>query len=677
MRCYRAVSALLRHRPIPILAALLGAAALLCASAAQAQPTTPGPPVVLDGPSASIRSLGGLDVARDGTGGLVYLKQDGAGTPHVFVSALAGGTFGGPVELDGGLPGASSQPVVAAANGGLLVLAFINAGNLYAVTRPSAFAAFGGPQLLVAGAANPAISATQLGKVYVAFTANGSGGHDVGSAYYYQGAWALDPSPLDANAADDAGGGTSRPSVVAAGDGLGIVAWGENGHIYARRVWGTRSSVAVAQLDPPTFGGLQELTADKPQIGGSGDSSYVDVVYHETFQSGPGTQQSRVLASRLVASQVQGPYAVDAVNGPGAGADDPRIAFTEYGRGFITSARTDTYAVTAVHAFKLGALDTTTSPVNALQEFSAPFAVPGTAGTQSTLIAYQYNPAPVGGADIRVRYADDGATLGPEQVVSAPVAGPADAADGLAAAGDVYGDAAVAFIQGAPGMRSLVVDQFYRAPGGIGGAAPAGFVGGRSTRGYVRVAQPLFSWSPARAGFGPIRYTVTVGGVAIGTTTATSLVPSAPLADGRHNWGVTGVDPAGQSSTMKPATFFLDRLAPKLTLRVQGKLFVGSLLHAVGTVTDTAPPEVPHGSSGIAAVAINLGDGSVVRGVSSRYHAYKRAGRFRITLVAEDRAGNVAVVSRVVRIKPKPKPGPKTKPKGKPKPTVKKKTVRR
>ena len=31
-----------------------------------------------------------MSVARDGTGGLVYLKSDGSGTPHVFVSRLLG-----------------------------------------------------------------------------------------------------------------------------------------------------------------------------------------------------------------------------------------------------------------------------------------------------------------------------------------------------------------------------------------------------------------------------------------------------------------------------------------------------------------------------------------------------------------------------------------------------------
>jgi len=39
-----------------------------------------------------------MAVARDGTGGLVYLK-DVAGVPHVFVSQLLGGVFSAPMSM--------------------------------------------------------------------------------------------------------------------------------------------------------------------------------------------------------------------------------------------------------------------------------------------------------------------------------------------------------------------------------------------------------------------------------------------------------------------------------------------------------------------------------------------------------------------------------------------------
>ena len=51
----------------------------------------------------------------------------------MFVSQLLGGSFQLPVQVDAGLAGASSQPVIAATNGGLMLVAFINGGTLYAV----------------------------------------------------------------------------------------------------------------------------------------------------------------------------------------------------------------------------------------------------------------------------------------------------------------------------------------------------------------------------------------------------------------------------------------------------------------------------------------------------------------------------------------------------------------
>src|SRR5436305_895663 len=108
----------------------------LAGGAARAQPPSPASPNVIDGPSSAIVGLSGMSVARDGTGGLVYVKNVG-GDPHVFVSVLAG-RFQAPQQVDVGLGGASSQPVIAAGHGGLLLVGFINGGTLYVVSRASA-----------------------------------------------------------------------------------------------------------------------------------------------------------------------------------------------------------------------------------------------------------------------------------------------------------------------------------------------------------------------------------------------------------------------------------------------------------------------------------------------------------------------------------------------------------
>jgi len=144
------------------------------ARSAAAQQPLAAPPHVIDGPSASIVRPAGIamSVARDGTGGLVYLKQV-AGTQHVFVSALTGGSFQTPVQVDPGL-GASSQPVIAAGNGGVLLIAFVSGGELYVVDRPAPPPGSPPPPASRPAPSNPAISITNFSKAYLAFAAGGA-----------------------------------------------------------------------------------------------------------------------------------------------------------------------------------------------------------------------------------------------------------------------------------------------------------------------------------------------------------------------------------------------------------------------------------------------------------------------------------------------------------------------
>ena len=70
------------------------------------------PATTIDGPSAEIIALGGVAMATDGTGGLVYVKTV-AGVPHVFASRYAAGQWGPPIRVDRELPYPASQPAIA------------------------------------------------------------------------------------------------------------------------------------------------------------------------------------------------------------------------------------------------------------------------------------------------------------------------------------------------------------------------------------------------------------------------------------------------------------------------------------------------------------------------------------------------------------------------------------
>jgi hypothetical protein len=618
------------------------------ASPAAAQPVLGPANTVIDGPSGDVVGLSGLSIARDGTGGLAYVKNV-LGVPHVFASRLLQGAFAAPQQVDTGLSGPSSQPVIAAGRGGVLLIAFINGGVLYVVDVANALSPFGAPIALFAGAGNPTISLSDFGKAYLAFTAVGAGGHDVRAAYYDNGQWALEASPLDAVPADDAGTGTGRPDVAAAGDGVGIVVWGEAGHIYTRRVWATAPSIVFEQADVPSLSGWREVSADEPAIAADGDSSYAAVVFHEVLTNG-STAQSRVLMNRLHASQYDGVTQPDGLATPGPqGADSPAVAVTEYGRGFVTSARgqSDQLFATTLGASEVaGAL----TRVDSLPNSTPPDAVPATAGLVSNLIAWQQNPGVTGAPEIRLRYAQDGADLGPEQVVSAPSLGPTDAPSGLAAAGDVNGDAAVAWVQGSDGARAIVAAQLYQPPG-----APVALSSFR----YAVSDHPLVTWSAAPEAWGPVSYLLSVDGAQVASTRSTQIRVPAVVLDGSHTWQVTAVNLAGLTSASRPATVWVDTVPPRVTFTLTGLRRVGSYVHINVTATDSPPPEPPAAASGIAQIVVRWGDGSSYKITRGKFHAYKRAGHYQLTITVKDRAGNATTVTRAVTIAPKPKPKPK------------------
>ena len=601
--------------------------------AAQAQPD-PSPPHILDGPSPALAGNTnlGLSIARDGTGALSYLKGN-----RVFVSPLVGGSFGAPRPVDGNLPPASSQPVVAATNGGLAIVAFINGGELFAVTRSSFASGWSAPVPLAGGASNPSIQATYLGKAYLAFTAADGGGHDVRTAYYFNGTWRLEPTPLNRAPRDDAGTGAGRPQVAAAGDGVAIVAWGEGGHVLTRRVWGTSPSTALEQADAP-LPGCSEISADEPDIGSGGDSSYAAVAFHERLSCG-GDTESRVLMNRLHASLYDGIAPADGLSTPASdGADQPAAAVGEYGRGWVTSSRNATHDIDAL---LLGSNESPSGvfQVNGEGNASAPFAVPATAGLSSTFIAWQHDPGPGGSPDVRMRYATgSGPGLGPEQVLSSPGQGPTDAASGIAAGGDNAGDAAVAWVQDA-GAPAIVVAQLYQPPPSFAAL---------TSQAYARSTNVVLAWSPP-ASWGPMTYTVTVDGSQVGRTNATSF--AVRLGTGQHTWRVTATNPAGEQSTMSPARVLVDTVAPSGSFALTGAKVAGSVLRLTAKYGDRP---AGHGS-GVAKVTVYWGDRTSRRQIShTATHVYRRAGRFKVRVVVQDRAGNTTTLTRVFKIVAKP-----------------------
>jgi hypothetical protein len=613
-------------------------ALLVLASPAAAQVTALGAPATVDGPSADIQALSGVSVARDGTGGLIYIKSV-AGVPHVFVSRLAGGSFEPPEELDASLLGASSQPVIAAGGGGQLVAAFINGGQLYVTNAKDSTTPFGAPAILFAGAGNPSLAMNSLdNKAYLAFTAVGAGGHDVRCAYFKAGQWAIEPTPLDAVAADDAGVGSGRPDVAAAGDGVGIVVWGEDGHVFARRVWGASPSTAVEGADVASLSGWSEASASSPEVATGGDSSYADVIFGEVLTNG-SAKQSRVLMRRLHGGQFEDATAPDGLAMPGPeGANEPQVSMAEYGNGVATAALSQSNELFATLLGKNGAA-TSVGRLDSLPNATAPLAVSIAGGYYSDFVAWQHDPGALAAPEIRSRYYD-GSNWGPEMVLSPPTLGPTDAAGGLFAGSDIAADVAVAWLQGTGAGKSIVTDQLYHAVGVF--KVEASFQ-------YARSANPVLSWTPPRERWGPT-YTVTIDGAAVANTRSTSL--RAPtLTEGAHSWSVTGVNGGGLQSSTKAATVFVDSVPPAVSFRVSGKYRARKPLHLRAKYTDIPAAGTRSQSSGIATVTVHWGDRTSDTIGHNKYHVYAAPGRYKVRVIATDKAGNSTAVVKTLRIR--------------------------
>ncbi len=594
------------------------------ASAQPSGPPTLGPPTTVDGPNGAIVSLNGMSIARDGTGGLVYLDYIG-GQQHVVVSRLVGGQFKSPQQVDTTLGSGSSQPVIAAGNKGLLLIAFINSGSLYVVSRASSTAPFIQPHLLATGASNPAIQANNFGKAYLAFTVGGGGGSDVRSAYYDSGRWSVESAPLDARLNDGAGAGLGRPRVATAGDGIGIVAWGEGGHVYTRRMRATAPSVVFQQADVGSVGGWAEVSANLPDVAVGGNSSWVGVVFNETLSDG-SQQQSRSLYNRLQGGQYNGATGVDGLGTPGSeGAVDPRIAMAEFGNGLTSSAtQTSNQVISGV----LGTNGSFVAPygANSLPNSSTPHPVPGAVGLNSLVLAWQHS-AGIAGSDIRARYFTVANGLWPEQVLSTPSWGPTNAANGIAAGGDQNGDAAVAWVQGTPGSQRIVVGQMYEPPGKPTGLSK-----------YARGTHPRLTWQAPPGAWGPMRYAVRFDGVFMGTTTATSLTVPRRVRQGPHTMSVTATNPAGFQSPTTRARVLVDSVKPRMSF----KLTTSGRAVSINLQYTDRPPGVRY-SSGVGSIVIQWGDGSASRlavGQNRRVHFYRRRGNFRVRVIVADRAGN-------------------------------------
>lgn len=635
------------------LTAAIALTALACAAPAQAQRPAgifaPGVPV--DGPSADVRAVGEVDVARDGGAAIAYVRREG-GEDHAFLALADAGVPGPGGRLDAGLPALTGRPAVAASDGGRVVAVFANAAGVFASVRPDGSQPFGAPQQIGgSGGADPVVDMAPTGVAYAAWTENG----DIRAAYLPRRTAAFSgyPAAADADPSRAAGaGGTRRPRVAASADGTGLVVWGEPDgagvtRVYARRLVRDRLSAVAADATVASFDGRAGGAADTPDVGFEDDSSYAWVAFRQALDAGGGTV-TRGLIRRLRGSAFDPPYALDGAPPSGA-VGAPRVGVNGRGQGLATVETAGGTVVASVIR------DDTPGAVAALGVASGVSALPVAAAAENFDAIVAWNQAASLGAPagVRARILEDDPALpvappfGGDATLSDPALGAVDPAAGLDADVNRAGDAVIAFIQGTDTDRRLVVAAYDRAPG-----APAG----TTTTNWRRSVRPALAWSPAfDVWSGGMSYQVLLDGQPLATTGAASLVPPLPIEDGTHTWQVVATDRRGQVARSATRNLRIDSTPPEVQIRISGRRQAGKPLKITVQSVEERPPL----GSGPKQVRLDFGDRTrpvALKGEVATFPKVFRRGRFTLRASARDNAGNAAVLRRVITIKAAKKP---------------------
>jgi hypothetical protein len=599
----------------PFLAALV--AALVFAAPAGAA-WFPGESI--DGPSPDIVGFGDIDLARDGTGGLVYLKNDG-GVPHVYLSRHYAGVWHAPERVDAGIEAAATEPRIAAGDDHRLAIVWVSGGRLHGAVAPGGPPqALPGPQVLhepepLRSVRHPAVDLGINGTAYATFTvAGGAASPDVRGVRLQGTTWEPVAAPLDVGIDQAAGDGAGRSRVAVSAEGNAVAVWGEahpdgRARVYGRRLFGLQVSVAPQEISLPEFEGGLGGAADSPDIDIEDDGSYAWVVFRQEIGG-----RSRALARRLVGSQFEPATAVD----NGEPAETARIGLS--GRGVGISA-----VGTASRAVQVALIERDvfgpTFRVDSTGSTEPPLPVATTSERDESVMAWRSTSGP-GASEVRARYRPDAKAFDPELVLSVPAFGPA-APDGLEVTESRLGDFAIGFLQGDPSARRVVVAVWDRPPG-----RPFGLSSDKPRR----LRDVSLKWRPGTDLWGAQRFRVMIDGKPVGETDQTEFPVPDTVSDGTHRWQAVAIDRRGQESPMRSKIVRVDGRAPRLKVKITGRRVAGNPLRVTAKASDSG--------FGMGRVFMTWGDKSGTFEGRTGVHIYRR-GRFTLIVRAVDRAGNV------------------------------------
>jgi hypothetical protein len=623
------------------------------------------PAVTIDGPSEEIVGFGGVAMAEDGTGGLVYLKRVG-GVAHVFVARYADGHWMAPVRVDYESPYAASWPRIGAADGGELVVVWATPfatekghplDELLSSTLGPGASTFGPPMIVDPNigqgtGTNPSLAMSSTGRADLVYrvVSDEEGqrsnipllrpgdvveevrvAHFGGETWSALGAINRDPGvsmrpPTQANA----------PQIAIGPGGNGIVVWQEPdiegvARIWARRLFGSTLDY-VLPVSATTLNGTPiGQDADAPAVAisrlGQAEVAYRQVagpgsplpgprIFLNTLPDGESANGGEFEGATIVDNEVAG-GASATVGPPSIDTDekqDLRLLYDANGTPRVIEGNDrGLSAELSLGPPFAGAEPFSTSVMN--QAGGGVSAWPSADAQGDPVVAVEEN-FPGGGAQTGLVSGGAGGTVGE-----------------LALGRSGLGDGLVAFRQGPFGNAAIVAAQVTAPPVRFVVSVP---------KVWIKPAQALISWLPAESANGPLRYTVVLDGRRQSTPTgAYSLrLDTRGLSNGSHKVQVLATDIFGQSTLTPASTIKIDGGSPSVKIkRTHGD-------HAVSVRLSD-----PNSGLAVKSIKVSFGDGKQANGHKTLSHVYSHAGVFQIVVQVSDMLGNKTTVRRLVSIR--------------------------
>jgi hypothetical protein len=669
------------------MAAALMSFSLLAVPQSQALIT---PPVTVDGPSSSILGFGGVAMAPDGGGGVVYLKA-AEGVPHVFVSLLSEKGWSPPIRVDWDQPFAASQPRISAGpKGELLVVWVTGVATVHGKVRSALYSSYLGPHSPGFGPSqlvdpdvgegigvDPSVSETAPGQAIVAYRAitfNFSGVGfstavqlrpgdvmaDIRVARLKEDRWSrLGAINRNPEASMRPPSPTNGPQVVAGNDGGAAVAWQEpdqsgTARIWMRRIFGTTPG-PVLEMSPTTWVG-KPVTADADAFS-LGVSAFAQVRLSFRIAADP----SSALGGRILLNSLQPnfseaagkPTGVQLADGGAAGGlGPPFVAASDEGGG-EGSMRLGFLAGSQLHLIGVdnnGALTVVPVP-------------PGPTGQDNGRVLTTVNPEGGGVAAyaatdasgrpvvaVRQEFQSGAAQTG---LLSGIQTGPVSE---LAIGDSGGGDGLIAFLQGEPGHFELVADRVSAPPTSFRVEVPPG---------WVPLQRAKLHWEETLSATAPVRYSVLIGGRVVKANLARRFYrpPAGRLGSGARVVRVLATDGLGQQVLSKAVKLKVDAEPPIVQLKVQrerGRVSVRVTDSQSGlkgkrsnvSFGDGTPAMPLRASRGHVKTLSRAGRGdgqaSPTRKLS---HTYERGGRYQVVVRARDKVGNTIVRRFEVKVR--------------------------